>query len=103
MVYRLHAKELNERLQNEKVQVTANAVHPGVFASELQRHMGIFGPIWNTMFRPYHKSIAQAAATSIYVATAPELQGGQYFYDCNVAPIEVNHTRTSLCILILLL
>jgi WW domain-containing oxidoreductase len=33
------------------------------------------------------KSVAQGAATQVYVATRPELDGvsGEYFADCNIA------------------
>jgi hypothetical protein len=36
------------------------------------------------------KSIPAGAATSVYAATAPELedQGGLYLYDCQVAPVD---------------
>ena len=41
---------------------------------------GVFGPL-------VLKSVAQGAATEVYVATHPALAGvtGQYFADCNVA------------------
>ncbi len=82
----LFAKELARRLTGSER--TANAVHPGVIRTKLQRHMnpvlsvvfGTFGPI-------ALKSVAEGAATEVYVATRPELAAisGQYFADCNVA------------------
>ena len=82
----LFAKELARRLAGTAR--TANAVHPGVIRTKLQRHMnpvmslvfGAFGPI-------ALKTVAEGAATQVYVATRPELAGvsGQYFADCNVA------------------
>jgi NAD(P)-dependent dehydrogenase (short-subunit alcohol dehydrogenase family) len=68
---------------------TANAVHPGVIATNLSRHimsplyrigMGAFG--WIGM-----KSIRQGAATECYVAVHPGARGinGQYWKDCNIS------------------
>ncbi|MER5796120.1 SDR family NAD(P)-dependent oxidoreductase [Streptomyces sp. NPDC001980] len=80
--------------------ITANAVHPGVIMStNLSRYMdpeqaaqlraaeaaGETGSIQGAPFR--FKTIAQGAATSVLVATSPELEGvgGRYFEDCNEA------------------
>ena len=37
----------------------------------------------------HYKSVEQGAATSVLVATSPELDGigGRYFQDCNEAPV----------------
>jgi NAD(P)-dependent dehydrogenase (short-subunit alcohol dehydrogenase family) len=69
-------------------QRTANAVHPGVIATNLNRHMH---PVLSSLQRSsgslFLKSIPQGAATQVFVATHPSLGGvsGQYFADCNVA------------------
>jgi WW domain-containing oxidoreductase len=69
-------------------QRTANAVHPGVIATNLNRHMH---PVLSSLQRSsgslFLKSIPQGAATQVFVATHPSLAGvsGQYFADCNVA------------------
>jgi len=82
----LFAKELARRFAGSER--TANAVHPGVIRTKLQRHMhplmsvvfGTFGPL-------ALKNVAEGAATEVYVATRPELASvsGQYFADCNLA------------------
>jgi NAD(P)-dependent dehydrogenase (short-subunit alcohol dehydrogenase family) len=82
----LFAKELARRFARSER--TANAVHPGVIRTKLQRHMnplmsavlGAFGPL-------ALKNVAEGAATEVYVATRPELAGvsGRYFADCNLA------------------
>jgi len=82
----LFVKELARRFAGSER--TANAVHPGVIRTNLQRHMnpvmsialGAFGPL-------ALKNVAEGAATEVYVATRPELAGvsGQYFADCNRA------------------
>lgn len=82
------AFELNRRLEELGVQVTCNAVHPGVAKTMLQRHQSSAALTAFFIFAAsYTKSIPQAAATTCYVATAPELEGkgGLYFQDCQVA------------------
>jgi WW domain-containing oxidoreductase len=81
----LFAKELARRLAG--TQRTANAVHPGVIRTNLIRH----NPVLNfaaAVFSPLVlKTVAQGAATQVYVATNPALAtvSGEYFADCNVA------------------
>lgn len=72
--------ELARRLDGTGV--TANVLHPGVtrtnFSAEDQpRWMAIMGPVG----RPFMKSPARGAITSIYLASSPEVEGvtGQYF------------------------
>ncbi len=76
--------------------ITANAVHPGVILdTNLSRHMDpelvaglraeggqMFGDV-----KVEFKTIEQGAATSVLVATSPQLEGigGRYFEDCNEA------------------
>ncbi len=80
----LFAKELARRFAG--TQRTANAVHPGIIKTNLARHnLGarffyeVIGPI-------VLKTVAQGAATQVYVATNPALAtvSGQYFADCNI-------------------
>jgi WW domain-containing oxidoreductase len=84
----LFAKELSRRFAGTKK--TANAVHPGVIATNLGRHLGFpaavnfaYG-IANALFL---KSIPQGAATQCYVAANPKAAtiSGEYWADCNVA------------------
>jgi NAD(P)-dependent dehydrogenase (short-subunit alcohol dehydrogenase family) len=87
----LFAVEATRRFADDGI--TANALMPGVIMTNLQRHMdeetrtqmakaGRFGSI-------LFKTPAQGAATSVLLATAPELSGvgGRYFEDCNEAPV----------------
>jgi len=80
----LFAKSLATRLPSGR---TANALHPGVIATNLGRHMNpLFAGAAKAAMRLFAKSVEQGAATSCYVATRPELSGitGQYFADCAV-------------------
>lgn len=82
----LFAKQLARRFAG--TQRTANAVHPGVIATNLIRHMNPLASVAYATFGPlFLKSIPQGAATEVFVATHPSLAGvsGEYFADCNVA------------------
>jgi NAD(P)-dependent dehydrogenase (short-subunit alcohol dehydrogenase family) len=67
---------------------TANAVHPGVIATNLTRHMNPWAQrAMRLLGALAFKDVPQGAATSCYVAAHPALQGvcGAYFKDCNIA------------------
>jgi len=69
--------------------ITTNALHPGGIATNLQRHAGpalIEQAIKDGMVL---KTPEQGAATSVLVATSPELEGigGRYYEDCAEAPV----------------
>ena len=80
--------------------ITANAVQPGpVVATNLNRHLDPDALAAVQASAPYaetfdestvrYKTIEQGAATSVFVATSPQLDriGGRYFEDCNQAPV----------------
>jgi NAD(P)-dependent dehydrogenase (short-subunit alcohol dehydrogenase family) len=72
--------ELARRLQGTGL--TANALHPGFVASGFARNNGpVVAFFMNTLLRPMQISNAKGAATSIYLATSPEVEGvtGKYF------------------------
>lgn len=82
----LFAKELGRRL--EGTGKTANALHPGVIATNLGRSMGAGPRLAMAIAAPlFMKSIPQGAATQCYVAVHPGAAAsrGEYFADCNVA------------------
>jgi WW domain-containing oxidoreductase len=67
---------------------TANALHPGVIRTELQRHMPGFVSAAMSAIAPIaFKSVEEGAATQVYIATRPELAdtSGQFFASCNIA------------------
>ncbi len=70
--------------------ITANAVHPGAIHTNLSRHMD---PAELERLRTSglykFKTLEQGAATSVLVATSPQLEGigGRYFEDCNEAAV----------------
>ena len=65
--------------------VTVNAVHPGFVASNFGRNnRGIVGLVMTRLVPLFAKSVAEGAATSVYLASSPEVAGvsGQYFANC---------------------
>ncbi|MDH4039957.1 MAG: SDR family NAD(P)-dependent oxidoreductase [Gammaproteobacteria bacterium] len=80
----LFSLSLAERLQGTGV--TSNAIHPGLVHTDIARTapapirigFDLLGPL-------FAKTPAQGAATQVYVATSPLLDGvnGAYFEDCN--------------------
>jgi NAD(P)-dependent dehydrogenase (short-subunit alcohol dehydrogenase family) len=72
--------------------ITANALNPGAIATNLQRHVG--GKLVTPPER--QKTPEQGAATSVLLATSPDLEGigGRYFEDCNEAST-VDHRDTA--------
>jgi NAD(P)-dependent dehydrogenase (short-subunit alcohol dehydrogenase family) len=85
----LFAVELDRRLQG--MGVRANALHPGGIVTDLGRHL-TEDDIKELMARApggkmVWKTPEQGAATSVWAATAPELEGkgGLYLDDCQIA------------------
>ena len=92
----LFAVELERRLGDRGVH--AYAVHPGAIMTDLSRHMNR-DDMEHLQQRAKErgqtgglqmKSIPAGSATSVYAATAPELdgRGGVYLEDCHVAEVD---------------
>jgi hypothetical protein len=70
---------------------------PGGIRTNLQQYQS--GPEWDTIADNYDwKTVEEGAATSVFVATSPLLDGigGRYFEDCQEAPVvgpEIGHER----------
>ncbi len=72
----LFTYELSRKLEGTKI--TANAVHPGVVATNLGRDQSEFSQWFS---RKFFKSPEEGAQTSIYLASSSEVEGitGKYF------------------------
>ncbi|KAL8200913.1 hypothetical protein R6Q57_012252 [Mikania cordata] len=83
----LHANELSRQFKEEKVELTANSLHPGAIATSLLRHHGFLEGAMNWVGKYFLKTIPQGAATTCYVALHPQVKGvsGEYFADSNKA------------------
>ncbi|CAI9762425.1 unnamed protein product [Fraxinus pennsylvanica] len=85
----LHANELARRLQEEKVEITANSLHPGAIATNLFRHHSFVSVIVDALGKHVMKNVQQGAATTCYVALHPDVKGmnGRYYANCNLAEV----------------
>lgn len=86
----LFSVELNKRLAKDGI--TANAVHPGAIITELGRHLGaedyeVLKARTKTVGSYTYKTVPAGAATSVWAATSPTLEGrgGLYLEDCQIA------------------
>lgn len=82
----LFARSLARRFAADGAGRTAFSLHPGVIRTNLTRHIADVDALLAPM-RPNMKSIPQGAATTLFVATRPEVEAdsGKYFSDCAVA------------------
>ena len=78
----LFTYELTRRLEGSGV--TANCLHPGGVATGLGSNHGWLFSVISPLLRLFMKTPEQGAATSIYLATSPEVEGvsGRYFASC---------------------
>jgi NAD(P)-dependent dehydrogenase (short-subunit alcohol dehydrogenase family) len=85
----LFSLELARRLDGSGV--TSNVIHPGLVQTNIARTApAIVRTLFSTFGGVVAKSPAEGAATQVYVATSPTLEGvnGAYFEDCN--PVRVS-------------
>ncbi len=86
----LFTYELARRLQGTGV--TANCLHPGVVRSGFGKNnaglVRVAFQAFQIVARPWLLSPEKGAATSIYLASSPEVEGitGKYFADCRERP-----------------
>jgi NAD(P)-dependent dehydrogenase (short-subunit alcohol dehydrogenase family) len=88
----LFSLALAERLEGSGV--TSNVVHPGLVNTDIARTAPAVMRIAFDLVGPlFAKTPAQGAATQVYVATSPLLQGvsGAYFVDCNPVTVSGDH------------
>jgi NAD(P)-dependent dehydrogenase (short-subunit alcohol dehydrogenase family) len=78
----LFANELQRR--HGERGVVANALHPGIVQTELARDQPWYMALIGLAMFPVTKNPARGAATTLLLATAPELEtrGGGYYADC---------------------
>jgi NAD(P)-dependent dehydrogenase (short-subunit alcohol dehydrogenase family) len=78
-----------DRLFAKGSKVTCNAVHPGIVSTEVTRHMNAvlrkLEGMFDFMLSWARKTPAEGAYTSVYAATAPELEGKGGLYLQNAA------------------
>ncbi|SVD16954.1 uncharacterized protein METZ01_LOCUS369808, partial [marine metagenome] len=82
----LFTYELARRL--EGTGVTANALHPGLVATNILTNNGILGRFLNMLLGVRGISVEAGALTSVYAASSPELEGvsGKYLDKKQIVP-----------------
>ncbi|CAD7703154.1 unnamed protein product [Ostreobium quekettii] len=86
----LFTRELECRLKDRKSAVTAVCCHPGVVQTDAFRHVNrrvvkvFFWVLRKTMAG--YRTISQGAGSQVYLATAKEVEGGEYYVDCAIMP-----------------
>ena len=88
----LFSLELADRL--EGTTVTSNVIHPGLVHTNIARTApGIVRKGFDLVGPMIAKTPAQGAATQVYVATSPIIEGvsGAYFEDCNPVTVSGQH------------
>lgn len=80
--------ELSRRLEGSPV--TANAVHPGLVATQVGYNNGRGAKLVMKLVQGFAISPQEGAQTSIYLASWPEMKGvtGKYFYRCQAIMAE---------------
>jgi retinol dehydrogenase 12 len=75
----LFTDELARRLAGSRV--TANSLHPGAVGTGLGKNNGAWARVIIAMLRPFFRTPADGAATSVYLASSPAVEGvtGKYF------------------------
>ena len=88
----LFARGLARRLKGTRI--TANALHPGVIDTDIDRHLGRATQVLFGLYASVAgKTVAEGAATGCFVATSPLLgaTSGAWFEDCNAVTIAGSH------------
>lgn len=91
----LYSLELAKRLENTGI--TSNAIHPGLVKTNIARTAPlVVRRAFELLGGVIAKTPQQGAATQLYVATSPDLQGvsGAYFEDCNPVIVSGEHHMT---------
>ena len=82
----LFTYELSRRLVGSGV--TVNALHPGLVRTSIMTNNGLSGRIFNFILGARGVSVEQGAATSIHLASSPDVEGvtGLYFVKKQAVP-----------------
>ncbi|CAI2343190.1 unnamed protein product [Caenorhabditis sp. 36 PRJEB53466] len=65
--------------------ISTYAVHPGtMIGTDIARGFGFLSKFWNVMTKPFTKTLAQGAATSVYCAAHPDVAevSGKFWESC---------------------
>ncbi|XP_047483233.1 dehydrogenase/reductase SDR family member on chromosome X-like [Penaeus chinensis] len=80
----MFTKELDERIRAAGENITVNAVHPGVVATELFQHVA-WARYFPWLARSFLKTPKQGSDTVVYAALSQlVLDGGHYYENCTI-------------------
>lgn len=86
----LFTRELESRMRERGTPITAVAVHPGAVPTDLMRHTNGFlaaiFPLLGRLMMPSYRTIRMGASSQVYMTTAKEVKGGEYYMDCAIMP-----------------
>jgi len=85
----MFARELDRRYRQQGI--VANALHPGVIATELARDQSLLFMALGIFALPFMKSVARGAASSVLLATSPDYAGRGGLYLVNGAECKPPH------------
>ncbi|MDB6156496.1 MAG: oxidoreductase, short chain dehydrogenase/reductase family [Gammaproteobacteria bacterium] len=92
----LFTRALARRLAGSKV--TANCLHPGLIATGIGQTNALARLVWKLMVKVRGGiSVEEGARTSVYLATAPEVEGlsGGYYVKCRLAELQTRAEAVS--------
>lgn len=75
----MFAFELDRRLRRARSSTIAVGCHPGIADTELARHLPSVVRFAVPLFRPFFNSASDGAWPTLMAATAPGVEGGNYF------------------------
>lgn len=75
----LFTRELARRVASQRI--TANALHPGMVASDFMKKPGFVGAVGNAFMSVFGITTEKGARTSLFLAASPKIEGtsGRYF------------------------
>lgn len=80
--------EMDTLYRNTKA--TINAADPGIVSTNIIRMNAWFDPLTDILFRPFIKTPEQGAATTIYLALSPEMEGKSRGCYANCKKIDIS-------------
>jgi NAD(P)-dependent dehydrogenase (short-subunit alcohol dehydrogenase family) len=92
----LFTRALARRLAGSKV--TANCLHPGLIATGIGQTNALARLVWKLMVKVRGGiSVEEGARTSVYLATAPEVEGlsGGYYVKCRLTELQTRAEAVS--------
>ncbi|KAJ0100348.1 hypothetical protein Patl1_20155 [Pistacia atlantica] len=92
----LHANELARRLKEDRVEITANSLHPGAIATNLFRHHSFISGLLGLLGKYVIKNVQQQPHAMLHYIPKLKVSSGLYFADSDVAQPSSQAANTEL-------